>query len=63
MIDSSLLEILSCPRCKGDLEFFAREERLQCVDCGYSYGFSGGIPVLLPESGTPPAEPAEAEAD
>ena len=52
----SLLAILCCPVCKGDLELRAREERegeileggLFCGRCVVEYPVSDGIPDLLP---------------
>jgi hypothetical protein len=44
-IDSKLLEILACPKCKGELDY--KEERLTCHSCKLSYPIKDGIPVML----------------
>lgn len=28
------LEIITCPKCGGDVEFFTREVKASCTDCG-----------------------------
>lgn len=52
----SLLELLCCPVCHGDLTLTARrsegdevlEGTLRCAKCGVDYPISDGIPDLLP---------------
>jgi len=52
----SLLDILCCPVCKGDLELRARDEQageirdggLFCGRCLVEYPITDGIPDLLP---------------
>jgi len=52
----SLLEILACPLCKGDLEVEVTEEnqeeiitgKLKCMECGEEYPIEDGIPNMLP---------------
>jgi len=54
----SLLDILCCPVCKGDLELRVDEETdddiiegsLRCAACGVSYPIREGIPNLLPQT-------------
>lgn len=53
----SLLEILACPKCKGDLELEVLQEegdeivsgKLICKNCKATYPIEDGIPNLLPE--------------
>ena len=47
MIDKELLDILSCPACKGDV----KEEmgKIICLKCARKYPIINGIPVLLVE--------------
>lgn len=45
MIDSKLLEILSCPACGGNVEM--KDKRVVCVKCGRKYPIKNGIPVLI----------------
>ena len=52
----SLLEILACPLCKGDLDVEVTEENqdeiisgeLICRECGERYPIEDGIPNMLP---------------
>jgi uncharacterized protein YbaR (Trm112 family) len=55
-MDQSLLNILVCPVCKGELKITVKEERdseiwsgtLTCDKCDYDYPIKEGIPCLLP---------------
>ncbi|HID43038.1 MAG TPA: Trm112 family protein [Archaeoglobaceae archaeon] len=52
----SLLDILACPMCKGDLELIVEEEgdeeiitgKLICEKCKIEYPIEEGIPNMLP---------------
>ena len=48
-----LLEILVCPKCKGDLEYRPEESRLLCKHCRLSYAVRDGIPIMLIDEATP----------
>ncbi len=55
----SLMDILCCPVCKGDLTLKVDKENqkeilegeLRCAACGAGYPIHEGIPNLLPPSG------------
>jgi uncharacterized protein YbaR (Trm112 family) len=47
MLDKNLLDILACPKCKGDLEYKAEEEQLICYKCRLIYHIKDDIPVML----------------
>ncbi|PLX99378.1 MAG: tetraacyldisaccharide 4'-kinase [Desulfuromonas sp.] len=47
MLDQSLLDILACPKCKGDVEYSAKDEKINCNQCNLSYPIRDGIPVML----------------
>lgn len=47
MIDKELLNILSCPACKADVEL--KESKLVCVKCKRVYPIKDGIPIMLVE--------------
>lgn len=47
MIDTKLLDILACPRCRGDVEYNAKDEKLTCIECEKQYPVIEGIPVML----------------
>lgn len=47
MMDKKLLEILACPKCKGDLVYKEHEQKLVCEACKLAYPVKEGIPVML----------------
>ncbi len=50
MLKQDLLDILACPKCKGDLEYKRKAEKLICNKCRLRYGIiDGGIPNMLIE--------------
>lgn len=49
MLDDKLLEILACPKCKGDLEYDRQNEKLICHKCKLAYRIEDDIPVMLIE--------------
>ena len=49
-----LLEILVCPKCKGDLEYRQDPaETLTCRACRLEYPVEDGIPILLVDEARP----------
>ena len=48
-----LLEILVCPRCKGDLTHEAEPEALVCPACRLRYEVRDGVPILLIDEAKP----------
>jgi uncharacterized protein YbaR (Trm112 family) len=47
VMDKKLLDILACPKCKGDLEYDKNRKRLLCHRCKLAYPVKNGIPVML----------------
>lgn len=47
MINKELLEILACPKCKGDLEYDKENARLICHKCKLAYSIKNDIPIML----------------
>ncbi|MGH7480651.1 MAG: Trm112 family protein [Longimicrobiales bacterium] len=47
MLDNELLEILVCPKCKGELEYRAEEDVLICPACRLRYPVRDDIPIML----------------
>ena len=45
--DKELLEILVCPKCKGELELTPKEDSLNCNACKLRYLIQDGIPIML----------------
>jgi uncharacterized protein YbaR (Trm112 family) len=53
-LSPELLEILACPKCKGDLEYRQEpREQLVCHACRLVYRVEDGIPVMLIDEATP----------
>ncbi len=46
-IKKELLEILACPKCKGELVLTDKEDGLTCHACKLRYPVRDDIPVML----------------
>ncbi|RLB39343.1 MAG: Trm112 family protein [Deltaproteobacteria bacterium] len=57
-ISKELLEILACPKCKGDLRLNDAQDGLICESCKLLYEIRDGIPVMLVDE----AKPLEAQS-
>lgn len=47
MISKELLEILACPKCKGDVKLTEAKDGLICHKCKLLYEIRDDIPVML----------------
>ena len=47
MLDKELLDILACPKCKGDLEYDQENKKLICNNCRLKYDIKDDIPIML----------------
>ncbi|MEW6215287.1 MAG: Trm112 family protein [Nitrospirota bacterium] len=52
-ISRKLLEILACPKCKGDMRLTEKEDGLICEKCMLLYPIRNGIPVMLIDEAIP----------
>lgn len=52
-VPRQLLEILVCPKCKGELEYRELESALHCNGCRLKYPVRDGIPIMLIEEASP----------
>jgi len=54
-VPEELLEILACPKCKGDLEYVndERGEAFICHACGLVYLVKDDIPIMLVDEAIP----------
>lgn len=52
-VPRQLLEILVCPKCRGELEHRARDEALVCHHCRLEYPVRDGIPIMLIDEAKP----------
>jgi uncharacterized protein len=53
MLDKRLLEILVCPKCKGELEHRTSPEELVCGVCALRYQVRDDIPIMLIDEALP----------
>lgn len=47
MINKELLDILACPKCKGDVKLTEKKDGLICGKCKLLYEIRDDIPVML----------------
>ena len=47
MLDQELLDILACPKCKGELEYNRENQKLTCWACRLRYSIEDDIPIML----------------
>ncbi len=52
-ISKELLEILACPKCKGDVHLTEKGDGLVCEACGLLYPIKDDIPIMLIEEALP----------
>lgn len=52
-LSPKLLEILVCPKCKGQLEYREGEQALLCNSCRLRYPVRDDIPIMLLDEATP----------
>lgn len=52
-VPPQLLEILVCPKCRGELEYREKESRLLCQKCKLAYEVRDGIPIMLIDEAKP----------
>ncbi len=46
-VSDKLLEILACPKCKGDIRYEREAAKIICDKCRLSYPVRDDIPVML----------------
>jgi uncharacterized protein YbaR (Trm112 family) len=47
MLRKELLDILCCPKCKGELAYKPEQQTLTCLKCGTVYQVRNDIPIML----------------
>ncbi|CAN5287319.1 Trm112 family protein [soil metagenome] len=52
-VSEQLLQILVCPKCKGELEYRESEQSLICHSCRLRYPVRDDIPIMLVDEATP----------
>ena len=47
-LSKTLLDILACPACKGEIQYIEEQQKLVCLgECKRRYPIRDGIPVML----------------
>ncbi len=52
-ISTELLEILACPKCKGDIVLNEQHDGLICTACRLVYPIRDDIPIMLIDEALP----------
>jgi len=52
-LNNELLEILACPKCKGDIRLNDDQDGLICDQCRLLYEIRDGIPIMLIDEAKP----------
>jgi hypothetical protein len=52
-VSKELLDILACPKCKGDLRLTEAGDGLICEQCKLVYEIKDDIPIMLIEEAKP----------
>lgn len=47
MIDKELLDILICPKCKGNIKLHENGQYIICENCNLAYYIDNDMPVML----------------
>ncbi|RPJ71972.1 MAG: Trm112 family protein [Desulfobacteraceae bacterium] len=55
-ISPELLEILACPKCKGEIHLTPAEDGLVCEHCRLVYEIRDDIPIMLIDEARPLAD-------
>lgn len=52
-VKRELLDILACPKCKGDIHLNEKEDGLVCDTCKLLYEIRDDIPIMLIDEARP----------
>jgi hypothetical protein len=52
-INKELLDILACPKCKGDVHLNEKEDGIICDSCKLMYPIRDDIPIMLIDEAIP----------
>ncbi|HIH26064.1 Trm112 family protein [Candidatus Woesearchaeota archaeon] len=47
MIKKELLEILACPKCKGNVKYEKKKDIIRCNKCKKDYEIKNDIPIMI----------------
>ncbi len=62
-ISQDLLDILACPKCKGEVKLNPAQDGLVCNTCKLVYEIKDDIPIMLIDEAKPLADGAKSLAD
>ena len=52
-IPKDLLDVLVCPKCRGNVELSEKEDGIVCKNCRLVYPITEDIPIMLIDSAKP----------
>ncbi|WP_319763148.1 Trm112 family protein [Maridesulfovibrio sp.] len=52
-LNKELIDILVCPKCKGELNLLEGETGLECENCKVVYPVKDEIPIMLADDAVP----------
>jgi hypothetical protein len=52
-ISKELLDILACPKCKGNIRLNEKEDGIMCDNCKVMYPIRDDIPIMLIDEAIP----------
>lgn len=52
-VSQELLEILVCPKCKGEIQLNEKKDGLACEACALLYEIKDDIPIMLIDEAKP----------
>ncbi|BBD08807.1 Trm112 family protein [Desulfovibrio ferrophilus] len=55
-LNKELLDILACPKCKGEIGLLPAQDGLHCAQCQVVYPIKDEIPIMLVEEAIAEAE-------
>jgi len=47
MISEKLIEILTCPKCKGEIKYIEEKKMIICQKCRLKFKIIDNIPIML----------------
>lgn len=50
MVNQDLLDILICPKCKGEIRLASNNEYVICDKCSLAYKLDNDMPIMLIDS-------------
>jgi uncharacterized protein YbaR (Trm112 family) len=61
-VDQSLIDLLICPACHGEIVYKDRRKVIICTQCELHYPVRDNVPVMLVEEASPPRRPSRSSS-